>query len=103
VKRTLALAALTLTAAPVAPASSGAKVTTISTTWVDTYFRLVDLVPLQTSANQPPSPGDIAVLHSRYTSRGRTALERTSCTVVDWPHAVCDLSIRFRFRAHRLH
>jgi hypothetical protein len=27
-------------------------------------------VPLQTSANQPPSPGDIAVLHSRYTSRG---------------------------------
>jgi hypothetical protein len=54
-------------------------------------------VPLQTSANQPPSPGDIAVLHSRYTSRGRTvALERTSCTVVDWPHAVCDLSIRFR-------
>jgi hypothetical protein len=94
VKRTLALAALTLTAAPVAPTSP----------WVDTYFRLVDLVPLQTSANQPPSPGDIAVLHSRYTSRGRTvALERTSCTVVDWPHAVCDLSIRFRFRAHRLH
>jgi hypothetical protein len=96
VKRLLAVAVLCLTAALIVPSSAGARVTTIRTTWVDTYFRLVDLAPLQTSAAQPPSPGDVAVLHSRYSSRGRiVALERTSCTIVDWPHAVCDLSIRF--------
>jgi hypothetical protein len=97
VKRTLALAALTLTAILAVPAPANALTRTISTTWVDTYFRLGDVAPLQTSATQPPSPGDIAVVHSRYSAGGRTvALERTSCTVVDWPHVVCDLSIRFR-------
>jgi hypothetical protein len=96
VKRTLALAALCLTTALIVPSSANARVTTIRTTWVDTYFRLVDHAPLQASPTQPPSPGDVAVLHSRYSARGRTvALERTSCTIVDWPHAVCDLSIRF--------
>jgi hypothetical protein len=70
-------------------------VTTINTTWADTFFRIVDTPPVQTNQNQPPSPGDVALVRTTYFSGGRKVVfETTTCTVVTWPHVVCNLTFR---------
>jgi hypothetical protein len=93
-KRTLALAALSAAAMLVVPASAGAATTVLRTTWLNYSFQFVDHPPLQSAPNQPPSPGDVALIKSKYWVGKRVvAYERTSCTVVDWPHASCDINI----------
>lgn len=95
--RILALAAASSTVMLAAPSTAAAKVTILRTTYVTPYFQIVDHAPLQTTATQPPTPGDVALLRSRYSS-GHTvvAYERTACTVIDWPHAVCDINLTLR-------
>lgn len=80
-----------------APAMAEAKVTTLRTTYFDFSFKVIDVPPLQPSEDQPPSSGDVAIVRARYTA-GRTvvAYDRTACTVVDWPHAVCTISFSLK-------
>lgn len=96
-KRILAAAAVAALAALAVPATAGARVRTLRLTYFNFFVQIVDNPPLQSSPTQPPSPGDVALIRSRYPAAGRTvALERTQCTVVDWPHAVCSITITLR-------
>jgi hypothetical protein len=94
VKRFLAVAAVAGLGALAVPATAGARVRTLRLTYVNFFVQIVDNPPLQASPMQPPSPGDVALLRARYPATGRpVAFERTQCTVIDWPHAVCSITI----------
>lgn len=96
-KRPLLLAAVTSTAALGLAPTAAAKVTVLRASYVDFSFRLVDHPPLQSSENQPPSPGDVAIVGTRYTSQGRVvATDRTTCTVLEWPHLNCNVTVFLR-------
>jgi hypothetical protein len=96
-KRTLAVAAATALAGLAVPAAADARVTTLRLTYRNFFFQIVDNPPLQSSPTQPPSPGDVALIRARYPATGRAAaFERTLCTVVDWPHTVCAITLSLR-------
>jgi hypothetical protein len=96
-KHILALAAVTTVAVLFVPSNAAARVTTLRTTYVNFFFQIVDNPPLQSAASQPPSSGDVAIIRARYSAGRRpVAFERTVCTVIDWPHAVCTITIALR-------
>lgn len=94
-KRLLVLALSSTSVALGLADSAAARVTTLRTTYLTTSFQVVDNPPANPSAQQPPSPGDVALIRSRYTSGGKVvAFERSTCTVVDWPNAVCSFTFK---------
>ena len=96
-RRILAVAAVTALAGMAVPATAGARVRTLRLTYSNFFLQILDNPPLQSSPMQPPSPGDVALIRARYPATGRVvALERTVCTVLDWPHAVCTITITLR-------
>ncbi|MFL5819471.1 MAG: hypothetical protein ACJ76S_02145 [Solirubrobacteraceae bacterium] len=96
-KRILGLTAVIVVAALALPSTAGARVRTLRATYVNFLFQILDNPPLQSSPTQPPSSGDVAIIRARYRAGRRSvALERTVCTVVDWPHAVCTITIALR-------
>ena len=95
-KRIPAVVVVAALAALAVPATAGARVRTLRLTYSN-FFQIVDNPPLQSSPTQPPSPGDVALIRARYPATGRpVAFERTQCTIVDWPHAVCSININLR-------
>lgn len=96
-KRISAVAAMAGLAALALPATAGARVRTLRLTYSNFFLQIVDNPPLQSSPAQAPSPGDVALIRARYPASGRAvAFERTQCTVIDWPHAVCSINISLR-------
>jgi hypothetical protein len=97
VKRILAAAAITALVGLAVPSTAGARVRTLRLTYSNFFFQILDNPPLQSSPMQPPSSGDVALIRARYPASGRpVAFERTVCTVIDWPHAVCAITIILR-------
>jgi len=97
VKRILAVAAVTALVGLAVPATAGARVRTLRLTYTNFFFQILDNPPLQPSPTQPPSSGDTAIIRAKYLAGRRTvAFQRTVCTVIDWPPAVCTITIALR-------
>jgi allene oxide cyclase-like protein len=89
-KRILGLVTVLTAAAMVIPTVASARITTTRFTAITISQQLVDNPPIQTAATQPPSTGDVLIFRDRLLSRGRTVgFDRISCTVTDFPHALC--------------
>lgn len=93
-RRAVVLAASSAAVILATPASAGAATVTWNTTYFNYYFKLLDNAPLQSSATQAASAGDVVLIKSKYyMGRRVVAWEHTACTIVDWPRAVCTISI----------
>jgi len=95
----LGLAVALVGAALAFPSVAAAKVTTLRLSAVNTSTALVDVPPLQSDPSQPPTPGDGIILRYRDLSAGRTVgYTRETCTVIDFPHLICQASLSLRGR-----
>ena len=96
-KAELGLAAILVGASLAFPSTAVAKVTTFHLVAVAISTTLVDVPPLQSAPDQPPTPGDVIVLRYRDLSAGKTVgYTREVCAVTDFPQLICQAAVSLR-------